>query len=122
MTENKSREWFESRGFMDGIGMTTSSFLFRFSRLESSSTMLENTFNTFMERHLEKATNDNEIPIDLILTLVSIDSIVDFMKDEFIHLCRIDESYLEEDAIELLISILCEPSRFFNLYKTGRKS
>jgi hypothetical protein len=125
MKEDKSRKWFKDKRFLQEYDflkrMTVSEFLFKHSRDDRATTILDNSYNNFVEYNLEKATLKEELPIDLLLILIEIDSMRNFMKEKFLKLVKIDNSLLEENALDLLISLLCEPSRFFNLYKAGRK-
>ena len=125
MKEQDSRTWFLEKDFMLGYdylkNISVTSFLFKYSRDVRFCLLLENMYNNFLNDYLLDATTNGELPIDLILVLVEIDSIVDYMKEKFITIAKIDETILEESAIETLYALLCEPSRFFNLFRRSNK-
>jgi hypothetical protein len=120
VTENYYKKWFVDKKFMDSFlikDASISEFLFVTSREREFSKVLDAFFDEFLMECLEEATENEELPIDIILMLVEIESISDFMKKKFITIAKMDHTILEDNVLDTLISLICDPSRFFNIFR-----
>jgi len=111
-------KWFTERKFMEKIRYqkshidvtqeTVSTFLFKMSINSDICKSINFVFTHFLDIHLERATNNDELPVEIILSLLEIESITAYMKTEFIRLVRKDQSILEDNVVDTLIKLICK--------------
>lgn len=114
---NRDAETLFVKGFMSSMrNVSTSEFLFKYSRNKEYCKFLDNIYNEFFVNHMENLLIENLLPIDTVLKMTEIKSISEEMVKYFIRASKENLTIMEKDARIVLIQELTAPGRFFNLF------